>query len=654
VAAQRSGGGSRKNNSWSIGGVIDDRYELRQLLATGEYSEVYSAVQLNSEDRVAIKCLRADLTDQDALVARMKKEAKLMTRLKHPNIVRLLDAAVAGGRPFLAMELLEGQDLRHLISREGALPIVRAIFIVTRAAFAIEDAHDVGIIHRDLKPENIFVTFANDIKVLDFGAAKFHHGARNTDDARRIGTLPYMAPEVLDGEPANERSDIFALGVILFELLRGRHFFALSPIEWPSENRLYRLMSEWRFPALEELLPDVSDHLRAAIAKAIARDPGDRFTTAEEFRIALEGAMHLELCERLAREMPEHPPSGSSASTTDEVSAVAEPSGPRVSRSEGAQTPASLAMPAKVVAIRGSATNEPLASRVAVNIAPAGRQHAERTGELPPVQSEQLQQENLRSAPTTPYLTPMQRNPETPDADSAPTEVWLPAVQVSNHSRTANNGKPATGDPTRAHTEGRRESNRSPAEQRKHTSDPRRDGGVAPGAAVPRGIAAPKGVASSSASAKDPLRRPSARATPLKPETWSTRLELVKTRQFVRWLAVVLAAVIGVLLVFAVAFAVMFSKHAVARTEATSASAMVGATIPSAPIHSQQGTLSPSSAATTQVPLTPGDATVEFTAPVAPRITSVSPPAFSAPPRTRSRPAPKPNPEWLPQTMDGK
>jgi len=215
--------------------VVEHKFRIDQRIGRGGMGAVYRARDVRLDRDVAIKVVRADLLASPEARRRFRREAQLVARLQHPSIVSIFDyGTLQDGGAYLVMELVRGEDLRRILTREGRLPAARAARILSNVCGAIDVAHRAGILHRDLKPENVLMTGSeSEIKVLDFGVAKLLAAA---DDERRadgnpstmvtvegtiVGTPAYMAPEQLRGEPLDARSDVFSLGVLAFEMLTG-------------------------------------------------------------------------------------------------------------------------------------------------------------------------------------------------------------------------------------------------------------------------------------------------------------------------------------------------------------------------------------------------------------------------------------------------
>ena len=217
-----------------IGTVFQERYRIDRLIDRGAMGRVYEAVQLAVQRRVAIKLLDPELLRTRRAVARFQQEARAIAALKHPNTVRLFDFGDVDGQLFLVMEFLEGESLASIVERDGPSDSRRAVRIMRQVLGALAEAHQGGIVHRDLKPANIFVTHVglkNDhVKILDFGIAKLHRSdpdgpAKITSVGVTIGSPGYMAPEQITGQSVDARTDIYAVGALLYELMSGAPVF---------------------------------------------------------------------------------------------------------------------------------------------------------------------------------------------------------------------------------------------------------------------------------------------------------------------------------------------------------------------------------------------------------------------------------------------
>jgi len=214
--------------------VLDGRYEVRSLLGEGGMGTVFAGVQTSLERPVAIKVLRPEVAGSEDVIKRFAREAKLTARLSHPNTIKLFDyGRTEAGQVYLVMELLQGEELADLISKQGPLPVHRALRVARQVACALRAGHRLGIVHRDLKPSNVRITTGDDggdhATVLDFGFAKKLDESvsqRLTAYGTVLGTPAYMAPEQAEGQPVSPACDVYALGVVLFEMLTGQAPFA--------------------------------------------------------------------------------------------------------------------------------------------------------------------------------------------------------------------------------------------------------------------------------------------------------------------------------------------------------------------------------------------------------------------------------------------
>ena len=273
---------------------LGDRFELGDLIGTGGMGRVYRAYDTRLERDVAIKLLATDLVDDDHSLRRFEREARAVAALSHPNIMTLFDYGTDDGQPYLVMELLEGESLRHALEG-GPLPLRQSLDIAAQICRGLEAAHQRGIVHRDLKPENVFLVAGRSTKILDFGLALLRRppSEASEDAATRTlslhtelgivaGTLGYMAPEQVRGEKADERADIFAFGALLYEMGSGRRAF-------PGNSALEVTASLLRdAPSLDHL----PDDLGAVVDRCLEKRPGRRYQSARELGAALAALQH--------------------------------------------------------------------------------------------------------------------------------------------------------------------------------------------------------------------------------------------------------------------------------------------------------------------------------------------------------------------------
>ncbi|RYZ37112.1 MAG: serine/threonine protein kinase, partial [Myxococcaceae bacterium] len=273
-----------------IGSVLQGRYRILERLAAGGMGIVYRGERLEVGKSVAIKFLHAWAAREEDFRKRFQVEARAMSRLTHPCCVSVMDFGVDQESPYMVMDFVTGDTLRGLL-REGPLPLPRALGALRQVLAGLAHAHEQGIIHRDIKPENIIVTHAvglgEQVRILDFGLAKLRDEVTGITSGMMLGTPAYMAPEQIHGEPVGPPTDLYAAGVLLFELLTGR-----KPFSATGNAELLRMHREVTPPLLRTVAPEAGfrAELEAALAKAMAKSPAERFQSATEFLAALDGA----------------------------------------------------------------------------------------------------------------------------------------------------------------------------------------------------------------------------------------------------------------------------------------------------------------------------------------------------------------------------
>ncbi len=279
-----------------LGREIAGQFRVLEKIGSGGMGAVYKAEQPEMRRFVAIKILHSRYLSRQDLVTRFKREARAMSHLSHPNTARVfLYGQLDDGACYFVMEYLEGKNLAQTVRREGPMDPLRAINIMIQACGALEEAHRGGIVHRDLKPENIFLTTQGGIadfpKVLDFGLAKVSERQMRpgslilTQEGMVFGTPEFMSPEQARGEKLDGRSDIYSLGIILYELLTGKlPFEASQPMEYIQKHIKERPLT------LTERAPDRSfpPGLEAVLMRALAKKPEERFDSAADFANALK------------------------------------------------------------------------------------------------------------------------------------------------------------------------------------------------------------------------------------------------------------------------------------------------------------------------------------------------------------------------------
>jgi serine/threonine-protein kinase len=264
--------------------VLSNRYRIAKHLARGGMADVYEAEDTLLNRAVAVKVLHANFASDDAFVARFRREAQAAANLSHPNIVAIYDWGKDEGTYFMVMELIRGRTLREMLRTEGSILPRRAAEIASEAAAALSIAHQHGVYHRDIKPGNIMITDDGTVKVTDFGIARALDDSEElTRTGAVIGTATYFSPEQAQGLPADERSDVYSLGIVLYEMLAGKPpFTGESPVAVA-----YQHVSEPATPP-DVVNPEVPPELSAIDEHAIQKNPDQRYQTADAFRADLQ------------------------------------------------------------------------------------------------------------------------------------------------------------------------------------------------------------------------------------------------------------------------------------------------------------------------------------------------------------------------------
>lgn len=267
--------------AFQVGDRVGD-YEVLGVLGAGGMGQVYKVRNVISERLEAMKVLLPNLEHDPALADRFLREIKVLATLDHPNIAALRTAFRAGNQLVMVMELIEGRPLDELV-RQGPVPIADALRYFSQALDALHYAHSRGVIHRDIKPANIMITPGGQVKLMDFGIAKAAGDRQLTRTGTTMGSLYYMSPEQITGAPLDARSDIYSMGVALYEVLTGTR-----PFRGDSEFSIMAAHLEGQVVPPIQVNPLLGPRLNELILVAIAKDPNQRFQTAEAFRKALE------------------------------------------------------------------------------------------------------------------------------------------------------------------------------------------------------------------------------------------------------------------------------------------------------------------------------------------------------------------------------
>ena len=274
-----SGGWGETNPELEPGTILANRYEILSVLGTGGMGSVYKAQDRELDRLVALKVIRPELARNSAIVDRFKQEIRLSHKVTHRNVVRMYDLSEDAGMRFVTMELVAGRDLRSILEERGKLPPDEAVDIFQQICLALQTAHGVGILHRDLKPQNVMREDAGRVVVMDFGLARtiVDDNKGMTQTGALVGTVDYMSPEQALGKDLDQRSDIFALGLIGYEMLTGAMPFR-------AESAIASLLKRTREPAeqLTKVDPTIPGALSGIISRCLENDLAVRYKTIEE------------------------------------------------------------------------------------------------------------------------------------------------------------------------------------------------------------------------------------------------------------------------------------------------------------------------------------------------------------------------------------
>jgi hypothetical protein len=268
-----------------VGEVVAGRYELEELLGSGGMSSVYRAHDTLLERVVALKILHERFHGDAEYVERFRREARAVAQLSHPNIVTVIDRGEDGGRQFIVFEHVEGRTLKAEVD-DGPLDVRRALEVAIAVARGLGFAHDHGIVHRDVKPQNVLLNEDGEVKVTDFGIARSLDVAGVTQSGTVLGTSNYIAPEQATGGDVDVRTDVYGLGVVLFELLTG-------DLPFTGDSFVAVAMQHVHAPAPSVLdrRPDVPPRVALAVERALEKDPAHRFGSMAELAAELEGCL---------------------------------------------------------------------------------------------------------------------------------------------------------------------------------------------------------------------------------------------------------------------------------------------------------------------------------------------------------------------------
>jgi len=281
----------------SLAGSTLGKYQVLEELGRGGMAVVYKGYNPGLERTVALKALPEELAGDEEFITRFIREARTAAQLKHPNIATVFDVEQEGDTNYIVMEFLPGHTLQHEIQNNGALSLTQILEIIHALADALDYAHERGLTHRDVKPSNVMVGPDGHVTLMDFGIVKAAAGIKLTREGMRIGTPEYMSPEQSQGKKVDHRSDIYSLGVVLYEMLTGR-----VPFRATSPHEVLRSHAYQQPPPPSKFASSLSPAVEKVVLRALAKRPGRRFQTARQLAAALEQAARPQQAEPVERE----------------------------------------------------------------------------------------------------------------------------------------------------------------------------------------------------------------------------------------------------------------------------------------------------------------------------------------------------------------
>lgn len=276
-------------SSQMIGTVLSDRYRLEAKLGSGGMSTVYLARDEVLDRPVAVKLMHQGMIDQPEQLERFNQEARAVAKLSNPNVVAVIDAGEDDGRPYIVFEYVQGETLKQRIGRVGALDATEALAYGVEVAQGLSVAHEREMVHRDVKPQNVLIDATGRAKLTDFGISRQLNEEGVTATGKVIGTTDYVAPEQAMGKDVDPRSDIYSLGIVLFEMLTG-------DVPFEAENQIGVAMKHvnQELPDVQKLRPDISAASARVVDMATAKNPDDRYRTIDEMADDLQAALEVE------------------------------------------------------------------------------------------------------------------------------------------------------------------------------------------------------------------------------------------------------------------------------------------------------------------------------------------------------------------------
>src|SRR4051812_29855500 len=265
------------------GAVLDGRYRVGAMIATGGMSAVYRGLDLRLDRPVALKIMDSRYSGDSQFLTRFQREARAVARLKDPGLVAVYDQGIDGHHPFLVMELVEGGTLRELLVERGPMPPHAVASVLAPVLSGLAAAHHEGLVHRDVKPENVLISDGGEVKIADFGLVRAVAAAKITSDSVILGTAAYLSPEQVSSGDAGPRSDVYACGILVYELFTG-----VTPFDGDSPLAIaYQRMDNDVSPP-SSVIRGVPSQFDELVRHATARNAADRFADAHEMALALD------------------------------------------------------------------------------------------------------------------------------------------------------------------------------------------------------------------------------------------------------------------------------------------------------------------------------------------------------------------------------
>ena len=285
----------------SKGQKINDRYEIIKTIGEGGMANVYLANDTILDRKVAIKVLRGDLSNDEKFIRRFKREALSVSNLSHPNIVEVYDVGEEDGNYYIVMEYIEGKTLKQLLQKRGALTLNEVIDIMTQLTDGLDYAHEAYIIHRDIKPQNIMIEDNGLVKITDFGIAMALNSTQLTQTNSVMGSVHYLPPEQANGKGSTVKSDIYSLGILMYELLTGS-----VPFKGDTAVEIALKHMKEKIPSIRKQNPTIPQSVENIVLKATAKNPKNRYDNVRDMYKDLQTALQRDNEKRLVYEYPEN------------------------------------------------------------------------------------------------------------------------------------------------------------------------------------------------------------------------------------------------------------------------------------------------------------------------------------------------------------